>query len=222
MVSPLPKEQLRSVYNNVASWYDWQHALLTFNSDQRGRQLVVSQTIYKGDQVIDVGSGTGSTALMAAESVGDSGKVVLYDFSEQMLNQAQLKAEERHLSHRIQLEQGDMTKLPYEDQRFDVALSTYSMCPLYDPKQAIIELYRVVKPGGKIGVAHSVEPTNPILQRLADWAERLYWNIPALSLGCRAISILPTLKEEGAKLIFKKRIGFPLWPFLVFVVQKPE
>lgn len=220
MVNPLSKKKLKSVYDKVSPWYDFQHSLVTFNSDQRGRKLLVSKTVRPGDLVLDAGAGTGTTALMAARATGEGGKVTLYDFSEGMLNKARYKALEAQLVDRLNFEQGDMTKLPYPDNSFDVVLSTYSMCPLYDPAVAAREIYRVVKPGGKIGVAHSTEPTNKVVKKIAEWAEDLYWKIPELSLGCRAVEVLPTLEDSGGKLLFKKKIGFPLWPFLVFVVEK--
>lgn len=221
MVNALSKDKLKSVYNKVAPWYDFQHALVTFNSDQRGRRLLVSRSVDPGDQVLDAGTGTGSTALMAARKVGGNGKVTLYDFSEGMLTKAREKAKKADIQDRLNFQQGEMTQLPYPDDSFDVALSTYSMCPLYNPSQAARELYRVVKPGGKIGVAHSTEPSGKMVKKLADWAEAIYWKVPELSLGCRAVEVLPTLEKLGGKLLLKKRIGFPLWPFLVFIVEKP-
>lgn len=222
MVSPLPKEKLKSVYNKVSSRYDWQHSILTLNADQKGRKLVVSKSVNKGDRVVDAGSGTGTTAIMAARKAGENGKVTLYDFSEGMLNKARAKAQKAHLVNRMEFKQGDMATLPYPDNSFDVALSTYSLCPLYDPLEATRELYRVVKPGGKIGVAHSTTPSNKIVKKLAEWIENIYWKIPEISLGCRSVEVLPTLEDLGGKLIFKKKIGVPLWPFLVFVVEKPK
>jgi ubiquinone/menaquinone biosynthesis C-methylase UbiE len=114
-----------------------------------------------------------------------------------------------------------MASLPYEDCSFDVALSTYSLCPLFDPAKAALELYRIVKPGGKIGIAHSTEPSNKLVRGLANAVEKMYWKIPELSLGCRAVEVLPALREAGGNVIFKKRLGCPLWPFLVFVIEKP-
>lgn len=222
MPEPLSRETLRSVYDRVAGWYDWQHATFTLNSDQRGRELLVERTVNEGDRVIDAGAGTGTTSLMAARRVGSRGEVVLYDLSEGMLDRARQKACERGLDDPLRFEQGDMTELPFEDEHFDAAISTYAMCTLYDPAEAIRELYRVVKPGGRIGVAHSVEPENPLMARLAELAERVYWKIPQLSLGCQPVDVLPALEEAGAEIVFKKRIGVPLWPFLVYVAEKPE
>ncbi|HLR25478.1 MAG TPA: methyltransferase domain-containing protein [Fodinibius sp.] len=222
MVDPLSKDKLKSVYNKVASRYDWQHSFFTLNADQKGRKLVVSHTINSGDQVIDAGAGTGTTALMAAQKAGSKGKVTLYDFNEEMLNKAREKAEKAHLTDRLTFRQGDIEKLPFEGGSFDVGLSTYSMCPLYKPSVAAKELYRVIRAGGKIGIAHSIAPQNAAIKKLSEWVENIYWKIPELSLGCRAVEVLPTLESRGGKLIFKKKIGVPLWPFLVFVVEKPK
>ncbi|MGD8749644.1 MAG: class I SAM-dependent methyltransferase [Balneolaceae bacterium] len=221
MIKALPEDQLKSVYDKVSGWYDWQHSIVTFNSDQKGRKLVVSKTVTQGDNVIDAGAGTGTTALLAAQSVGPEGSVVLYDFSREMLKKAKEKAVKKRISDRLIFATGDMASLPYEDCSFDVALSTYSLCPLFDPAKAALELYRIVKPGGKIGIAHSTEPSNKLVRGLANAVEKMYWKIPELSLGCRAVKVLPALREAGGNVIFKKRLGFPLWPFLVFVIEKP-
>lgn len=222
MPEALSPKTVKTVYDRVAGWYDWQHAFFTLNSDQRGRKLVVERTVNEGDHVLDAGAGTGTTALIAAQTSGDQGAVTLYDLSDAMLEQARKKAQAKGLDGRLRYEQGDMTDLPFDDDQFDVGLSTYSMCPLYDPAEAARELYRVVKPGGRLGVAHSTEPQNPVMRTLADLAEKVYWKLPELSLGCRPVDVLPALKDAGGHVVFKKRLGVPLWPFLVFVVEKPE
>jgi ubiquinone/menaquinone biosynthesis C-methylase UbiE len=222
MPQALPRAKLRAVYDHVARWYDVQHRVVTFGSDQRGREMVVRRTVREGDRVIDAGAGTGASALMASVRVGPSGDVTLYDFSAGMLGEARRKAREQGPGGALGFVRGDMNRLPFDDGTFDAALSTYSMCPLYDPAAAARELYRVVRPGGRIGVAHSTEPDGAFVKWLADLAERVYWKVPELSLGCRAVEVLPALESAGGAVIFRKKIGFPLWPFLVFVVEKPR
>ena len=60
-----------------------------------------------------------------------------------------------------------------------------------------------------------------MIKRLANGVENLLWQLPSLSMGCRPVAVLPALERVGAKVLFSKRIGVPLWPFLVFVVEKP-
>ena len=221
MREALGKEKLKAVYDRVARRYDRQHSFLTARSDQRGRTILVDKAVSPGDKVLDCGGGTGSTALLAARKIGKSGEVVLLDMSKGMLAVARDKVAQAGLIDGVEFKIGDILDLPYEDSSFDAALSTYSMCPLHDPAKGAMELYRVVRPGGRIGVAHSADPETPLAKWLADKVESAVWLIPSISLGCRPVSVLPTLEQIGCRTVFKKHIGMPLWPFLVFVVEKP-
>lgn len=214
-------EKLRSIYDAIAKRYDFQHGLITARADQRGRKLLVERAVRDGDAVLDCGSGTGTTALMAARKAGPTGKGTLFDLSNGMLEVARQKAAVAGLIDRLEFRAGDMVHLPFPDDSFDVVLSTYSLCPLYDPKKGALELYRVTRPGGRIGVAHSTSPKNPLVHWLADRVEDIAWRMPWLSMGCRSVVVLPTLQAAGARVVFLKRIGVPLWPFLVFVLEKP-
>jgi demethylmenaquinone methyltransferase/2-methoxy-6-polyprenyl-1,4-benzoquinol methylase len=220
MREALDQIKLNSVYNRVAERYDFQHSFFTAKSDQRGRELLVDKAVSPGDRVLDCGAGTGSTGLLAAQKVGATGKVVLFDMSDGMLAVATQKMVQARMQERVEFEAGDMLGLPFEDNSFDVVLSTYSLCPVYDPVRAATELYRVTRPGGRIGIAHSTDPNTPLVKWLADRVERIVWHLPSLSLGCRSVSVLPVLQQLKCKVIFKKYMGVPLWPFLVFVAEK--
>ncbi len=222
MKEAIEHNYLKTIYNQASRRYDFYHALVTLKSDERGRKMVVQNSVEPGNRVLDAGSGTGSTALLAAERVGSEGKVILLDMRDGMLEIAKSKLEAVNMGDRIELKTGDILQLPFEDNSFDVVLSTYSTCPLYSPEKGALELYRVVKPGGKLGIAHSTEPKNSILRWIANKIENFLWRFPQLTLGCRAITILPALKCVGTRVLLEKSIGFPLWPFAVFIVQKPE
>ena len=221
MRDALDKVKLNSIYDRVAKRYDFQHSFFTAKSDQRGREHLVNMAVATGDRVLDCGAGTGSTGLLAAQRIGESGKIVLFDMSDGMLTIAKEKAAKDKMQDRVEFKAGNMLNLPFEDNSFDVVLSTYSMCPVYDPAKAAMELYRVTRPGGRIGVAHSTDPETPLVKWLADQVESIVWHIPSISLGCRSVAVLPTLEQLGCKTLFKKHIGVPLWPFLIFVVEKP-
>jgi len=214
-------DQLKGIYARLAKRYDVQHALLTARSDQRGRQLLVDHAIREGDKNLDCGSGTGTTGILAAKKTGPRGRVTMFDLSDAMLAVARDKVAHEGLQDRVVFQTGDMVHLPFDDNTFDVVLSTYSLCPLYDPQQGALELYRVTKPGGKIGVAHSTEPHNPSVKWLADRVENWAWHFPWLSMGCRAVEVLPALEGAGGRVVFSKTIGVPLWPFFVFIIDKP-
>ncbi len=222
MRGAVASEKLRNIYAALARRYDVQHRLLTFASDARGRRLVVAKTVQAGDTVLDAGAGTGATGIAAAVTAGPSGHVTLFDFSEDMLDVARRKAQASKLGGRLDFVTGDMLSLPFADAHFDVVLSTYSICPLFDPEKGTMELYRVLKPGGLLGVAHSVSPDGRLMHRLAERLEDAIWHFPGISMGCRAVSVLPALERAGAELVFTRRLGVPLYPFLVFVIRKPD
>lgn len=221
MRTGLSPGELKSIYARIARRYDRQHAMITAKSDQRGRAMLVGNTVREGDVVLDCGAGTGTTGIMAAKAAGPSGKVTLFDLSEEMLEVAREKVARSKLDRSLDFRTGDMVHLPFDDGSFDVVLSTYSLCPLYDPVQGALEMYRVTKPGGKVGAAHSTGPTGRLVRALADRVEDFAWRFPRLSMGCRSVDVLPVLEKTGAKVVLRRQIGIPLWPFLVFVVQKP-
>lgn len=222
MREALDQNFLKGIYDKRSTWYDFYHNLVTFKADDLGRKLVVQHSVNPGDKVLDAGSGTGNTALIAAKKVGPNGKVVLFDISDGMLDIAKEKIGSAGLKDRMETKTGDILHLPFSDNSFDVVLSTYSVCPLYSPEEGALELLRVVKPGGKLAVAHSAAPENPVLNWFADKLEKLIWMFPKISLGCRPVSTLPALEKAGTKVLFKTKIGFPLLPFVVFVVEKPQ
>ncbi len=220
MREALSTEKVKNIYRHISKRYDFQHALITARADQRGRKILVGNAINEGDKVLDCGSGTGATGIMSAKKVGPNGKVTLFDLSDAMLMVAREKVIHEGMQDRVNFRTGDLIHLPFDSDSFDVVLSTYSLCPVYDPKKGALELYRVTKPGGKIAVAHSTEPRNPFVKWLAGRVESIAWHFPQLSMGCRSVNVLPDLEDAGGRVIYSKHIGVPLWPFFVFIVQK--
>lgn len=147
--------------------------------------------------------------------------MILFDLSDEMLAAAKEKAAREGVRDRIEFHTGDMAELPFEENQFDAVLSTYSLCPLHDPAKGAAELYRVTKPGGLLGVGHSTDSTNPVVRWVAERVEAIAWRLPSLSMGCRSIEVLPAIEQAGGNVAMVKRIGVPLWPFIIFVIAKP-
>ncbi len=75
---------------------------------------------------------------------------------------------------------------------------------------------------GKSGKVVLLDMSNGMIAVARDRVAHAVWLIPSISLGCRSVSVLPAFEQMGCRTIFKKHIGVPLWPFLVFVVEKPR
>ncbi|MFQ5335405.1 MAG: class I SAM-dependent methyltransferase, partial [Flavobacteriales bacterium] len=192
----------------------------TFHADQKGRELLVEQAVSAGAKVLDAGGGTGSTALLAAEKVSETGKVTILDLSRGMLEVARKRAVQAKLENRMEFLEGDIDNPPFPDESFDVVLSTYSACPLGDPAAGALTLLRLVKPRGLLGMAHSAAPKGFLATAIGKCVESIAWRFPSISLGCRNVDVLPALLKQGATLKFEKRIGMPYLPFEVFIVIK--
>ncbi|HFE38636.1 MAG TPA: methyltransferase domain-containing protein [Gammaproteobacteria bacterium] len=119
MRSSLSKEQLQHLYGLVAKHDDFQHGLVTFRADQKGRKILVENCVEDGDKVLDCGSGTGTTGIMAARKAGQKGRVTFFDLSEDMLSIAREKVRQENLQENVVFQTGDMVHLCFDDNSFD-------------------------------------------------------------------------------------------------------
>jgi ubiquinone/menaquinone biosynthesis C-methylase UbiE len=122
-------------------------------------QRVVSLAeLQPGESVLDVGCGTGSLAIVAKKRVGAAGRVCGIDPSASLLAGARRKAARRNLA--IDFQRGVIEQLPFPDQSFDATLSTIMMHHLPDDikRQGLIEIARVLKPGGRLLIADFKRP----------------------------------------------------------------
>jgi ubiquinone/menaquinone biosynthesis C-methylase UbiE len=132
----------------------------TFRFRGQGRELrqrtIKLARMQPGEQVLDVGCGTGTLALEVARRVGRAGRVVGIDPSPAQIARARAKAARRRPpSVPIAFEIGVIEQLPFPAQTFDVVLSTLMMHHLPNPlkRQGLAEIARVLKPGGRLVIA---------------------------------------------------------------------
>jgi ubiquinone/menaquinone biosynthesis C-methylase UbiE len=116
-----------------------------------GRRTVGRLGLPAGVKVLDVGCGTGASALPAARAVGPNGSVIGVDLSARLLDRARAKARTQGLSN-IDFRQADMTALGYSDGGFDAVVSVFSVFFVPDMEGLVRELSRMVRPGGKLAV----------------------------------------------------------------------
>lgn len=114
--------------------------------------------IQSGDKVLDVGCGTGTLAMLVAPRVGATGQVFGIDPGGQQIARARSKAARRDLS--IEFQVGVIEHLDFPDQTLDAVLSTLMMHHLGEglKRQGLAEIYRVLKPGGRLVIADFKRP----------------------------------------------------------------
>ena len=150
-------------YDRMAWLYDIYDAPMEWLGTRRRRRRLISQV--EGD-VLEVGVGTGRNLTFHPADRHLTG----IDISEQMLARARERADRLGITVRLQV--GDVTDLPFADDRFDTTVATCVFCSVGDPITGLAELGRVTKPEGKILLLEHVRPLNPLLGWLADLTER--------------------------------------------------
>lgn len=111
--------------------------------------------IHKGETVLDVGCGAGVDTLVAALLVGPEGKAVGIDLTPEMLDRARENLKKTSLSN-VSFQEGSAEELPFESDAFDVAISNGVFNLVPDKPRALRELFRVLKPEGRLMLADQV------------------------------------------------------------------
>ncbi len=113
---------------------------------------VAMADLKPGETVLDLGSGAGFDAFLAAKSVGLGGEVIGVDMTSEMITKAKKNAEKLHLSN-IEFKLGEIEKLPVVDDSVDTVMSNCVINLSPDKRAVYREIYRVLKPGGQFSIS---------------------------------------------------------------------
>jgi SAM-dependent methyltransferase len=131
-----------------AAWTSGDYAVIGTTLQIVGESLAEAVDLRAGERVLDVAAGNGNAALAAARRFA---RVTATDYVPHLLEKAEARARADGLDVRTQA--ADAEALPFEDGSFDVALSSFGVMFTPEPAKAALELKRVVRGGGRIGLA---------------------------------------------------------------------
>lgn len=146
-----------------AKYYDVTVLLLTLGQSKKLRAWTIDAAkIRAGETVLDVGCGTGDLTLLAKRASGETGRVYGIDASPEMIEAARSRASREKLEVEFRLE--PIEKLSFADNSFDVVLSSLMMHHLPPDVQraGLQEIYRVLKPGGRVVIVDLKRPTGHV------------------------------------------------------------
>ena len=162
-----PASDVSTMFDEVSPRYDLINDVLSVYQARLWRVATITALApRKGMRVLDLAAGTGtSSAAIAAKGA----HVTAADFSEGMLAEGRKRQAGNDL---IEFVWADATDLPFDDDSFDAATISYGLRNVQDPKKALGEMFRVVKPGGRVVIAEFSQPTVALIRRPYQWYAR--------------------------------------------------
>lgn len=162
------KEQVTTMFDNIAPKYDFLNHFLSLNIDKLWRKKAIKQVkLSKPATILDIATGTGDLAIKTAQHI-DVEKIIGIDISSGMLNLGKEKIKKLHLTEKIEFRLGDAENMEFPDESFDAVMVSFGVRNFENLDKGLQEIYRVLKKDGRLVVLEFSQPTAfPIKQ--------LYW-----------------------------------------------
>lgn len=186
VISDLDKSPTRiaGMFDAIAGRYDLLNTVLSGGLDRYWRRRAIRTLGLTGrERLLDVCTGTADVAIGAARARRGAARVVGVDFSGAMLAHGLEKVAARQLASRVQLVRGDAMALPAADASVDAVTIAFGIRNVQRPDVACRELFRVLKPGGRVAILEFGLPVVPAVRPAYLW----YFNHVLPRIG-RAVS----------------------------------
>ena len=164
-------DEVSGMFDGVARHYDRTNAIMSMGNAQLWRAATVRAVDPRpGERVLDVAAGTGtSSAALARTGV----TVVALDFSAGMIEEG------RRRHPKIEFVEADAERLPFGDDEFDAVTISFGLRNVENPKTALAEMYRVLKPGGRLVICEFSRPPRALFR--TGYAAYLRFVMPAVA-----------------------------------------
>ena len=159
------KEQVATMFNNIAPSYDLLNSILSFGTHILWRKKAIA--LLKKEHplsILDIATGTADLAIEALKLNPE--KVVGVDISEGMLKLGKEKLIKRGLEKKIELLQGDSENLPFDANSFDAVTVAFGVRNFENLEKGLKNIFKVLKPGGTLVVLEFSKPQNFIVKKI--------------------------------------------------------
>jgi demethylmenaquinone methyltransferase/2-methoxy-6-polyprenyl-1,4-benzoquinol methylase len=173
------KEQVANMFDHIAYRYDFLNRFLSGGIDILWRKKAIRQLKELDPKIIlDVATGTADVAIMTA-GILNPAKIIGIDISEGMLSFGRKKIEKLGLESVIELLNGDCETIKSDDNSFDAVTVAFGVRNFQNLEKGLLEILRVLKPGGKLVVLEFSQPKTIAVKQLY----QLYMNVVAPGMG---------------------------------------
>jgi demethylmenaquinone methyltransferase/2-methoxy-6-polyprenyl-1,4-benzoquinol methylase len=153
------KEQIAAMFNDIAFRYDFLNHFMSLGIDVLWRKKALKQLkTLQPKHMLDVATGTGDFAIMANQILHPD-HITGIDISEGMLAIGRQKIEKAGLENKITLQAGDSETITFPDQTFDAITVAFGVRNFEHLEKGLSEMWRVLKPGGKLVILEFSNPT---------------------------------------------------------------
>jgi demethylmenaquinone methyltransferase/2-methoxy-6-polyprenyl-1,4-benzoquinol methylase len=206
------KTQVRKMFDGIAYRYDFLNHFLSFGIDHSWRKKAIRKlSVFKPLTILDVATGTGDFAIAALKISPQ--KIIGVDISQEMLNIGIAKIKHSKLTDKISFALADAENLPFPDNSFDAATCAFGVRNFENPVQGLIEIHRILKPGGILVVLEFSNPGRfplkqlyrlyfhtllPLMGKLISKDKSAYKYLPeSVSYFPQGVQFMDILKEAG-------------------------
>jgi demethylmenaquinone methyltransferase/2-methoxy-6-polyprenyl-1,4-benzoquinol methylase len=163
------ESRVRSVFDSVASKYDIMNDLMSFGVHRLWKHIAIDlAAVRSGQKVLDLASGTGDLASRFAGLVGPEGEVVMSDINLAMLEEGRKRMVDEGHAGNVEYMQINAESIPFPDNHFNCVTIAFGLRNVTDKDQALREMLRVLKPGGRALVLEFSKPVSKPLEKIYD------------------------------------------------------
>ncbi|NQV27178.1 MAG: methyltransferase domain-containing protein [Rhodopirellula sp.] len=206
----------RAFYDRISDAYD----LIAESGEHAAREAGLAKlNVHPGEQVLEVGFGTGHSLVALAKAVGSTGHVTGVDISQGMCDVAERRVNAENVNQQVELIVTAVPPLPFDDRLFDaVSMSfTLELFPLDEIPAVLAEVRRVLRPGGRLSIVSMATTRegehDSVLERTYKW---MHQHFPHF-VDCQPIDAAGFVRNSGFVDVNETRLE--IWTMPVAVIN---
>jgi len=167
---PAREQAVQRMFTAIARFYDLNNSLLSFGLHHSWKRKAIGHIpTHSGTQALDLGAGTCDLAILLDRHLQFSSRIIAADLNVAMLRVGQQKVRSQKLASRIACLQMNAEHLTFPDQSFDTVTAGFCIRNVGNLPQALNEICRVLKPGGRFVCLEFSRPVSAGFRKLYDW-----------------------------------------------------